>query len=58
MTDEVVNMPVFRPCIGMDKDEIVDPCASDRDVRDVCSALRQDFAVGVYAPAPENASRT
>ncbi|MGI6202034.1 MAG: tRNA uracil 4-sulfurtransferase ThiI [Eubacteriales bacterium] len=23
VTDEVVNMPVFRPCIGMDKDEIV-----------------------------------
>ena len=23
VTDSVVNMPVFRPCIGMDKDEIV-----------------------------------
>ncbi len=23
VTDSVVNMPVFRPCIGMDKDEII-----------------------------------
>ena len=23
MTDSVVDMPVFRPCIGMDKEEIV-----------------------------------
>jgi len=23
VTDSVVSMPVFRPCIGMDKDEIV-----------------------------------
>ena len=24
ITNEVCNMPVFRPCIGMDKQEIVD----------------------------------
>ena len=23
VTDSVVNMPVFRPCIGMDKEEII-----------------------------------
>lgn len=24
VTDSVVNMPVFRPCIGLDKEEIVE----------------------------------
>ncbi len=24
VTDAVVNMPVFRPCIGLDKEEIVE----------------------------------
>ena len=39
VTNEVCTMPVFRPLIGFDKQEIVDISEKNRYVRDICSAV-------------------
>ena len=40
ITNEVCNMPVFRPCIGMDKQEIVDIAERSEHLRHLFSHLK------------------
>ena len=53
-TDMVVDMPVFRPLIGFDKEEIIAVSAKNRHIRDVQPALR-GLLHGLYAAPSRDA---
>lgn len=55
VTDEAVSLPVFRPCIGLDKEEIIVRCAADRHVRHLVAAVR-GLLYRLYAASPQYAA--
>ncbi|HOJ48743.1 MAG TPA: tRNA uracil 4-sulfurtransferase ThiI [Bacillota bacterium] len=56
VTDSVVNMPVFRPCIGLDKDEIVTRARSIGTFE--ISSLPYDDCCSLFTPKHPNTRPT